>query len=307
MDKIKGLVSALFTPLKEDGSINFDVLPQMIDDAIAADITGFYVLGSTGEGISLSTDERKALAESAVNLVEGRVPVMIQVGHNSLAESKRLARHAQEIGATAISANAPSYFKVSNVDVLVDCMAEISRDTQLPFYYYHIPPLTGAYINMVEFLQKAPSKIPSLAGIKFSEMDPGKFLQCKNFAGGKYDVLWGCDEQLISALAVGAEGAVGSTYGFMPKLYQEVMKNFNSGKMEEARSLMQLAYEVVEALNRHAPIHPCMKAVMRMLGYEVGNHRLPQPALSSAQEELLKADLERLGFFEWSIRPLVRF
>ena len=305
MEKFKGLVAATFTPLNADGSVNLEELPVMIEDAIAADMAGFYILGSTGEGISMTTGERKVVAEKIVESVSGRVPVIVQVGHNSIEESKGLARHAAAIGATAISANAPSYFKINNVDMLIECLAEIcSAAPEVPFYYYHIPALTGAYIDMVEFLEKAPARIPSLVGIKFSELNPGKFLQCKLFQGGKYDILWGCDEQLLAAMAVGADAAVGSTYNFMPRLYQEVMRNYYEKNIPVAMELMKKAYDYVEILNTFAPIHPCMKATMRMLGYKVGTHRLPQPATTEEQERKLRKALENAGFFEWSVKPL---
>ena len=302
MEKIKGLVSALFTPLDSSGNVRLGELSQIIEDSISAGIAGFYVLGSTGEGISMTIDERMAVAEAVVKNVKGRLPVMIQIGHNSIEESKVLAKHAKAIGATAISANAPSYFKISDVDILIDCMAEISNVVDLPFYYYHMPALTGAKIDMLEFLKKAPQKVSNLVGIKFSEMDPGKFLQCKRFADGKFDVLWGCDEHLLAALAVGAEGAVGSTYNFIPRLYMEIIKNHQLGKNEEAQSLMLRAYNYVELLQKHGPIHPCMKAVLRMLGYQVGNHRLPQPILAGERVEALREELESTGFFEWTIK-----
>ncbi|NQZ56855.1 MAG: dihydrodipicolinate synthase family protein [Lentisphaeraceae bacterium] len=305
MDKLKGLIAATFTPLNDDGSINLIALPPMIEDAIEAGINGFYILGTAGEGVSLKTSERKILAEEFIRLVAGRKPIIVQIGHNSIEESKELAKHALEVGANAISANAPSYFKVNKLEILIECLEEIcSAAPQLPFYYYHIPAFTGAHIDMLEFLKKAPALIPSLTGIKFSEPDPGKYLQCKIFLGAKYDILWGCDQHLLAALAVGAEGAIGSTYNFMPKLYLEMTKNHRQGNIDMAQLLMNLACDYIEILERFGPIHPCMKTVMRILGYPVGQHRLPQASTSPEQERQLQVALAEAGFFEWSIKSV---
>ena len=303
MDKLTGLIAATFTPLNDDGSINLIALVPMIEDAIEAGINGFYILGTAGEGMSLKTSERKILAEEFVRVVDGRKPVIVQIGHNSIEESKELARHALEIGASAISANAPSYFKVTSLDILIECLQEIcSAAPQLPFYYYHIPALTGAHLDMLEFLKKVPGLIPSLKGIKFSKPDPGKYLQCKLFQDGKYDILWGCDQHLLAALAVGAEAAVGSTYNFMPKLYVEMMRNHRQGNIEMAQLLMKQACDYIEIFERIGPTNPCMKAVMRILGYSVGQHRLPQASTSPEQQRQLKAALEEAKFFDWSIK-----
>lgn len=304
MQKIKGLVSALFTPLKENGDVRYEEFAPMIDSAIESGIMGFYVLGSTGEGLSLSIEERKLVTEEVVRATAGRVPVIVQVGHNSVRESCSLAKHAQACGADAISANAPSYFKVNTVDTLIDCLAEINEGIDLPFYYYHIPALTGAALDMIEFLEKAPARINNLFGLKFSEMDPGKYLQCKRFSDGAFDVLWGCDEHILSALAVGMEGAVGSTYNFMPRLYQSIISSFGNGQYKTASELTLQAYTIVEVLGRYAPIHPVMKFVMRQMGFNVGAHRLPQPKITPEQESRVLAALEKTTFFEWSVKPL---
>ena len=142
--RLDGLVAATYTPLDDDGTVNASVAGPIVEHLLGSGINGLYVCGSTGEGMSLSSDERRAVAKAYVQAADGRVPVIIQVGHNSLSEARHLAEHAQEIGADVLSATCPSYFKVSDVTTLVDCMAEVaSAAPELPFYYYHIPALTG--------------------------------------------------------------------------------------------------------------------------------------------------------------------
>ncbi len=115
--------------------------------------------------------------------------VIVHVGTNCLADAPALAAQAQELGAAAVSALAPSYFKPRSVASLVDCCAEIAGGCpELPFFYYDIPPLTGFSLPMPEFLAQARERIPNLAGIKFSNADMMMFQQCLRFDGGAFSV-----------------------------------------------------------------------------------------------------------------------
>ena len=111
---LRGLIAAAVTPLKEDCSVDFDGIGPMTDRLLERGVSGLYVCGSTGEGMSLSTDERKAVTESYVQAVNGRATVIVQAGHNSLVEACELARHAEQVGADVLSATCPSYFKNFN-------------------------------------------------------------------------------------------------------------------------------------------------------------------------------------------------
>jgi N-acetylneuraminate lyase len=114
-------------------------------------------------------------------------------------ESKKLAAHAAKIGADASSSVAAFYFKPTLVHNLVDCMAEIaSAAPQLPFYYYHMPSPTGVGMDMVEFLQLGEKSIPNLAGIKYTASTLHEYQACLNFKDGKFDVLFGFDEMVIT-------------------------------------------------------------------------------------------------------------
>ncbi len=134
---LTGLIVAAHTPFDSDGELNLSVVPQIVEHHIASGISAIYAVGSTGEGVSLRAAERMATAEAYVSASAGRVPVIVQVGSNSLAESCDLATHAADCGAYAVSANAPSYFKIDTVSGLIDAMARIASSApDLPFYHY---------------------------------------------------------------------------------------------------------------------------------------------------------------------------
>jgi N-acetylneuraminate lyase len=249
--------------------------------------------------MSLAAKERRSVAEAYVTAAAGRVPVIIQVGHNSLAEARGLAAHAQEIGAHAVSATCPSYFKIGTVPLLVDCMAELASGApDLPFYYYHIPALTSTPLDMVEFLQRGGEQIANLAGLKYTTPTTHEFLACQELQDGRFDVLWGTDEMLLAALATGARGAVGSTYNMAAPLYRGIIAAFEAGDLSRARHLQHRSVRMIRTMAQF-PFHSAMKEVLRMLGHDLGPCRLPQPALSAGQVEELRAQLSSIGFFEW--------
>lgn len=298
--KFEGLIAATYTPLCDDGALNLDVIPQLTDHLIESGVAGLYVCGSTGEGVSLSSDERRQVTEAYVKATNGRVPVVVQVGHNSVAESRLLAKHAADIGATAISANAPSYFKITDVQTLVDCMSDIAVAAPcLPFYYYHIPMLTGAAVDMVAFLERAGTAIPNLAGIKYTDSRIDEYQACLSFEGGRYDVLWGLDEMLLGALAVGAKAAIGSTYNIAAPHYLKVIQAFEGGDMETARQLQLRAINMIRTIVQY-PLHPAIKTIFGMRGFACGPCRLPQRPMTETQVNKLKRELEAMDFFNWS-------
>tara|TARA_R110002049_G_scaffold4601_5_gene32291 strand:+ start:412118 stop:413065 length:948 start_codon:yes stop_codon:yes gene_type:complete len=300
MRKLDGLVAATYTPLDPNGNVNVAMVAPVVEYLLQRGVNGLYVCGSTGEGMSLSSSERMVVAEAYVKAVDGRVPVMVQVGHNSISESRRLAEHAKQIAADAISATCPSYFKVSDVSTLVQCMAEIAGAAKdLPFYYYHIPVLTGSQLDMVQFLKCGGDRIGNLVGLKYTDTKLFEFQECLELEDARFDVVWGCDEMLLGALATGGRAGIGSTYNIATPLYHQIINAFTQGDLNEARRLQSLSVKMIRTLNRF-PFHPAMKAVLGMSGFDMGGCRLPLGNLSESDISVLRTDLDAIGFFQWS-------
>jgi N-acetylneuraminate lyase len=305
MMRIKGLVAAMFAPFKEDGLLNLSLVPGLVNKLIEDGLTGVFVCGTNGEGPNLTIEERMAVAEAFVKAASKRILVIVHVGHSSIAESRRLAEHAAHIGADAISSVAAFYFKPQSVQNLVNCMAEIaSAAPAMPFYYYHIPVLTGVGMDMEEFLRLSNSAIPNLAGIKYTAPTLHEYQACLNFEGGRYDILYGTDEMLLSALAVGAKGAIGSTYSFAAPLYIKVMEHFRAGQLKEARQMQLALVQMVRCFVKYPPI-PAQRAIMKMLGWDLGPCRLPLSSLSAQDAANLQSALEALGFFRLLDEPVI--
>jgi N-acetylneuraminate lyase len=297
--RLTGLVAATFTPMREDGTLNLNRVGPVVEHLRGQGISALYVVGSTGEGVSLATPERQQAVEAFIEAAAGRMPVVVHVGHNSLAEARAAAAHAERVGATAISAVPPSYFKPESLDVLVASMAEIAAAAPtLPFYYYHIPQMNGVSADMVEFLRVAGERIPTLAGLKFTSPLLCEMLACIEFQERRFDVLHGRDEMLLAGLAMGAAGAVGSTYNFAAPLYQRVLAAFARGDLAEARCWQARAMQMIRTVVKYHGFSG-QKAVMKMIGLDCGPTRLPLTPLRPGEADDLRRELEALGFFQW--------
>ena len=294
--KLSGLVAAPFTPLRADNTLNLALIPKYASWLADNGVSAIFICGTTGEGFSLTTDERRQLAEAWMAGTVGKLKVVVHVAHNSLDESRQLAAHAEQIGAHAIASIGPTFFRPANIEQLVDfCEPVAAAAPGLPFYYYHMPAMTGVNLPMIEFLRQASKRIPNLAGIKFTDENLMSYTQCLNFEDGRYNLLFGRDEILLAALALGATGAVGSTYNYMAPIYHQVMAAFAAGDMTEARRWQMLSIQIIAVMARHGGL-PAGKAMMSLHGLDCGPVRPPLKNLSADELKSFRKDLKQVGF-----------
>lgn len=297
------LVAAAHSPFHADGSLAPEVVPTQAAFLAANGIRSVFITGSTGESHSLTCAERLALYDAwAAAAPAHGLSVIGHVGSNCLEDSKTLARRAQDLGFTAISALAPSYFKPASLSALIDtCAAIASAAPATPFYYYDIPVLTGVAFPMEKFLAEAPARIPNLAGIKFTNPDLVSYRRSLDVAGDRLDLPWGVDEMLVAALATGARGGVGSTYNWCPQLYFDLIAAFDRGDLPEARRLQSISIAMIDAIAATGFLGTA-KALMTRLGVPVGPARLPLGNPSPEQTDALLAKLADLGFAKWGAK-----
>ncbi len=298
--KLTGLIAATHTPFTVDGSLNLPIVEKQAEHLLRQGITTAFIGGSTGESQSLSVAERHALAERWFAVAKGTpLKVVVHVGGNCLPDCRALAAQADKLGATAIAALAPCYFKPRSVAALIDwCAAIATAAPGTPFYYYDIPILTGVSLPMSEFLEKAGAKVPTLAGLKFTSNDLMAYQQCRRAAAGRYDIAFGFDEMLLAALALGAQGAVGSSYNFAARIYQRIIDAFQRGDLSAAREEQWKSVRMIQTL-ANVGYMGAAKAVMGMLGVDVGPARAPNANPDPAAVIALRRELEQLGFFDW--------
>lgn len=295
---LEGLIAAPFTPMHQDGSLNLQLIPAYYSMLRNNKVTGAFICGSTGEGVSLTIEERKTVAEAwaKVNNENPEFKVMTLIGGTSIRECINLAKHARDCGLYAVAFTAPFYFKPPGVDALAECCAEIaSAVPDMPFYYYHIPVLTGVNYPMIDLLKAIHGKIPNFAGIKYTHEDFMDFLSCLHFENARYDMLWGRDENMLAALSLGAKGAVGSTFNYAAPLYYNLIDSFNRGDLSTARKLQQQSIDMIRLLGKYGGI-ATGKAYMKKTGLDCGEFRLPVKNMNAAQFELFSNEVDALGF-----------
>ena len=299
MSRLTGLIAAPHTPFRPDGTVALELVPLQARLLAHNGVAGAFICGTTGEGASLSTDERRAVAAAWVAARPPGLAVVVHVGHLALADACALAAHAAEIGADAVATVAPSFFKPAGQPELVAWCARVAAAAPaLPFYYYTIPSMTGVALSSADFLAAAETRIPNLAGVKFTFENLMDFTRATNHGGGKFDILFGRDEILLAGLALGATGAVGSTYNFAAPLYLRVIDAFRRGDLDSARRDQARAIEFIAALDRYGGL-VAGKLAMKLIGLDLGPVRLPLRAATAADESGLRDAFEKIGFFDY--------
>ncbi len=301
--KLHELVAATHSPFHADGSLAPEVVAIQAAFLKANGIRTVFITGSTGESHSLTCREKLELYNAWSTAAQANgLAVIAHVGGNCIEDSKTLAQRAGKLGFKAIGALAPCYFKPDGLSSLIDWCAAIAAEApETPFYYYDIPALTGLTLPMEDFLMEAPARIPTLAGIKFTNPDLVSYRRCLDIAGEKHDLPWGIDETLLAALAMGACGGVGSTYNWAPKLYQDLIAAHDAGDLVEARRLQSVSIAMIDAIAATGFLGTA-KALMVRLGVPVGPARLPLGNPNDSQIDVLVDRLDELGFAHWGAK-----
>ncbi len=277
MKRFEGLIAAPFTPMDEKGEVRYDQVSVYYDFLEKNKVVGAFINGSTGEGVSLTQKEKMKTVEAwtAKSKVQKSVKVITLVGGTSYKECIENAQHAAECGVNAIALLAPYYFKPAVAKQLAEFVALVAASVpQTPVYFYHIPVLSGCYVSMYDFLKEADSMIHNLAGIKYTHEDFMDFLSCINFANGKYEMMWGRDENMLSALVLGCRSGVGSTFNYAAPLYYQLIEAFDKGDLAAARKLQQMSIDMIRLLGKYGGI-ATGKAYMKYVGLDCGQFRLP--------------------------------
>lgn len=295
MERIKGVIVAPFTGFTPDGEVDLSKVRLQMKFYRDNGISGAFICGTTGEGSSLTVKERKALFREWTSCRECGFSLIAFLGGTSISECRELALYAQQCGIDAVAMTAPYYQKVTDTADLCECCLQVASVVpEMPFFYYHIPSLTGAYFSMYDLLRKMDSEIPNLAGIKYTYEDMMDYQLCLNFKDRKYDIMWGRDEMMLPALSVGAQSFVGSTYGYNAPIYSEIIRLFEIRDIDQAADLQFEANRIIALLGKYGG--GCGKAFMKAAGLDLGPCRLPLQTLTGEQYSSFIEDLKCLQF-----------
>lgn len=300
----KRLIPAAYTPFREDGSLHLDALPAMAAHYRAGGIDATFIGGTTGEFSSLTTEERLRLTERWVQEAGDAIQVLVHAGHPCQSDAIHIAAHARDHGAAGVSALTPYYFLSPDVDTLVAFLQPIAAAAApAPFYYYEIPSMTGARFAPDAVFKALAERVPNFAGLKYSSPDLVRFQACRPASGPDLDRFFGSDEMLLAAVAVGATGAIGSTYNYAPALYRKMLDAHVRGDSAEAQRLQRMSVALVDTLTRFGGLS-AGKALMTLLGVPCGTVRLPlAPFPASRLPALAEALVHALAPIEDFIHP----
>ncbi len=288
ISKYQGIIPAFYACYDEKGEVDAERVKVLTQYMVRKGVKGVYVGGSSGECIYQSVADRKLTLEHVVRESKGKLTIIAHVACNNTKDSMELAAHAQELGVDAIAAIPPIYFHLPEHAIAQYWNDISSAAPDTDFIIYNIPQLAGVALTMSLFREM--KKNPRVAAVKNSSM-PVQDIQMFKAEGGKdFAVLNGPDEQLVSGLAIGADGGIGGTYGVMPELYLKIMELVGAGKIAEAQKVQYAANEVIYAMCAcHGNMYAVIKEILKQReGFDIGSVRKPLAALIPSDMEQVK-------------------
>jgi len=285
MANFKGIFTAQLTPFDKNNKINDAALEKLIKYNIDMGVSGFYVGGSTAEAFHMTADERKYLLE-AVRSVAKEKTIIAHIGSLNEAEAIDLAKHAEKVGADAISSVAPFYYKMT-FNEIKDYYFGVSDSVNIPMFVYNFPMNTGVTMTMKEFDQFFEND--KFLGFKHTSSDFFTLERVKAKYPGKI-ALNGFDEMFLGGIVMGADGGVGSTYNFMANKFVKIMELVKENKIAEAREIQHDINKVVETLFS-IELMPAQKEVLNQLGFDFGNCRKPFRELTTEEKKIIEKEI----------------
>lgn len=291
--KFNGIHVAMVACYDSAGQIDTNAVQRLTHFLIDKNIQGLYVGGGTGEGILQSVEERMRTLEAVIEANQGAVTVTAHVGAATTEASVRLAKHAEQVGADAISSIPPFYYTYTEESVKAHWYA-MMHSSSLPFIIYHIPASTGFHMSahmLKELLQEE-----KLIGIKMTTFNTYDIQQFKAIGGERFLVFNGPDQQYVAGRIMGATAGIGGTYGAMPELFVQMEYDFQQGNMLEAQQWQFRINEIITEI-RSIGLFAAVKEVLRLRGIDTGHPRLPLPSLKEGDRPAIQRLYEKIMMY----------
>ena len=288
--RFQGVLPAIATPFDQNGEFAPEVFERLLAQVYEAGCQGVYVCGQTGEGLLLPVAMRQHLAEAAIKGSPKGKLVIIHVGAAHLPDAIQLARHAESIGASAISSLPPA----GNYTFaeLRRYYQELAGACGLPFLVYYFPALSQAITTLDQILELC--ELPHVAGLKFTDYDLYKLQQIDR--SGKV-IFNGRDEVFAAGLLMGADGGIGSFYNLIPDLFVRVYEHARAGQWEEARRAQIQINELIRITLRF-PALGALKTMLKWRGFDCGYCLAPHEKLTESEQLRLRELLQNSSFRE---------
>jgi len=293
---IRGILPALMTPFK-DGGVDEKMLKKLVRFQLDQGCHGFFVNGSTGDGFLMTREERRRVVEVVVSEVAGQAKVIAHVGAVSSDEAAAMAVDARKAGADAVASVPPIYYPVE-LEGFELHMRTIGVAADMPTYCYYIPALTGHALGGDQFVE-VTQRIPNLVGFKYTHSDMFLLWWILDALGDRISVFNGSDQMLLQGLITGACGGIGSTYNYQTRTIVDIYEAMQAGDLDKAREAQWRANQVVQVLLRFkAGGVATERAILKLMGYDVGEPRPPKVPFPDDELPALRKALEGVGFLQ---------
>ena len=294
---VKGIIPAVITPRGKDGGVAVEHIGPMVDFLFSKEVDGLFVCGSTGQGVSLSLEERKEVAEAMVSATAGRGSVMIHVGGIATREVLELARHAGQIGAEAVSCVPPFYYPVGPAEIR-DHYRRVADAAGVPVFIYNLPGPTNVPIG--PDLAAALAEDGSVCGIKIPNATMFVLHQMARIQDGEFSVFTG-ETHLLAGLANGITvGTIGSMSNWIPELFVGLLRSFQAGNLARAAELQRLACKVFSSYGIRE--QASTRVLMESRGLKIGDPWLPVLGLTAGEKQTL---LKKIQEFDLDFSALI--
>lgn len=298
LEKYRGIIPAFYACYDDAGDVSPERTRAFTRYLIEKGVKGLYVCGSSGECIYQSKEERRLILENVMQEAKGKITVIAHVGCNNTADSAELAAHAESAGVDAIASIPPIYFHLPDRAIAEYWNTISAAAPNTDFIIYNIPQLAGVALSLS--LYKEMLKNPRVIGVKNSSMPVQDIQMFKDVKKDESVVFNGPDEQLVSGLAMGADGGIGGTYAVMPELFLKIKELTDCGDIAGAREIQNKADRIIyEMCACEGNLYAVMKEILRQKGMDLGKVRAP---LSNITE----ADLPRIEKCRQMIDEAVR-
>jgi len=289
----KGAGVAIVTPFNDTG-INFDALGKIIDDQIANHTDAICITGTTGESATMSDDEHRAAIKFAVEHTAGRIPVVAGAGSNETSYAIELAQFAEKVGADAVLIVTPYYNKCTQ-NGLVAHYKKIADNISIPVVLYNVPSRTGVNIKPETYAKLAEH--PRIVATKEANGDLTSVLRTRKLCGDELAIYSGNDDQIVPILSLGGSGVISVLSNVAPRQTHMICQNYFDGNVAESARLQIEFCDLIDAL--FCEVNPIpVKTAMRLMGWDVGELRMPLSEMEPANLERLKAALKLHGLLK---------
>lgn len=292
MSIFKGSGVAIVTPMKEDGSVNYGKLEELVKEQVANETDAIIICGTTGESATLTTEEHTECIKTTVAAAGKKIPVIAGCGCNNTAHAEELARNARVAGADALLTVTPYYNKATQKG-LKEYFTRVAAAGELPMILYNVPSRTGCNI-LPQTAADLAKEVENIVAIKDAAGNISQTMKTAQLAGEYLDIYSGNDDQIIPILSAGGIGVISVLANVAPQQTHQMVMEYLNGDRKKALKMQLDAIPLIEAL--FCEVNPIpVKTALNLMGKQVGGFRSPMCAMEESNVTILEKALKEYG------------